>query len=84
MKASTIQWHLARDNQEKLARFCNKNRLHQSRYGDIYKIAENESYFQIMYQFDNGGFIRVELRAGDVRSYSTADHFQVVDYNLGN
>jgi hypothetical protein len=84
MKQSTIQWHLARDNQEKLAKFCNKQRLHQSQYGDVYNVGENENYFQMMYQFDNDGFIRAELRAGDVKGYTIADHFQVVDYSLGN
>ena len=82
MKQSTMQWHLGRDNQVKLAKFCEKNRLHQSIYGDNYKVG-NATYFQIMYQFDNDGFIRAELRAGDTKSYSVADHFQVVDYALG-
>lgn len=82
MKQSTIKWHLARDNQLKLARFCeaNKVRSHQ----ELYTLTnEFGSYFQMTYIFNNGGYIVAELRHGDDKGYSVADHFQVVDYGLG-
>lgn len=81
MKNSLMQWHLARDNQVKLARFCEK---HAVRHDNVkpYQVGD-ASYFQHTYHFDNGGFVRAEMRAGDTRSYSIADHFQVVDYSLG-
>jgi len=82
MKTSTIAWHLARDNQEKLAKFCSKNCIEQHPSSDKY-IVDDGTYWQQTYHFDNGGFIRAELRAGDTKSYSIVDHFQVVDYNLG-
>ncbi len=81
MKASTIQWHLARDNQAKLARFCENNKVKSSTELDTYS-DEDGKYFQIEYTFDNGGFITAELKQGDTRSYSVADHFQVVAYAL--
>ena len=83
MKQSTIKWHLARDNQVALCKFCIKNCIKQSKYGDNYKI-DNKEYFQMMFQFDNNSFIRVELQAGDTKSYTIADCFQVVDYSLGS
>jgi len=83
MKASTIEWHLARDDQVRLAKFCDKRKLHSSKYGDNYTV-DGKEYFQLLYVFDNDGFIRVELRAGDTRSYTVADHFQVVEYEVGN
>lgn len=83
MKASTINWHLARDNRLSLHKFCEKNRIKQGRYGDIYEV-DGKKYFQLLFQFDNDGYIRAELRAGDEhRSYSVADHFQVVEYDEG-
>lgn len=83
MKNSTIQWHLARDNQEKLARFCSN---HKVRSSHRYNTAEvdGKKYWEMTFNFDNGGYITAEMLAGDTQSYSVADHFQVVDYALGN
>jgi hypothetical protein len=77
-----MQWHLARDNQIKLAKFCEK---HAIRHDNVepYQVGDAK-YFQHTYHFDNDSFIRAELRAGDTKSYSVADHFQVVDYAWGN
>ncbi len=82
MKASTIQWHLARDNQVKLAKFCEKHRTKQEVTTKPYLFEDGNSYFNITYYFDNGGWIEVELQAGDTKSYTVADHFQVADYRL--
>lgn len=83
MTNSMLQWHLARDNQIKLARFCEKNAV---RHDNVppYTLENGESYFRHTYHFDNGSFIEAEMRAGDTRSYSIADHFQVTDYGWGN
>lgn len=78
MKASTIQWHLARDNQTKLHKFCQENKT-----TSVTDTAGKDT-FTIRYFFDNGAFILVELLKGTKeRSFSVADHFQVVDYSLG-
>ncbi len=82
MKQSTIKWHLARDNQIKLAKFCQKNAIKHTNVPP-YQVGD-ERYFQHAYYFDNEGVIRAEMRAGDTQSYSVADHFQIVDYSLGN
>lgn len=81
MKASTINWHLARDNQVKLHKFCANNNIKQDT-GEVYTI-DNEKYFTKLYQFDNDAFIKVELRAGDSKGYTIADHFQVMEYEVG-
>jgi hypothetical protein len=78
MTTSMMRWHLARDNQLKLARFCEANKVKN----------ETELFndtFNIRYEFNNGGYIVAELLRGkEGQSYSVADHFQVVDYALGN
>jgi hypothetical protein len=76
MKASTIKWHLARDNQIKLARFCQNNKVNSET--ELF-----EDTFNIKYEFDNGGYIVAELLRGKEVGYSVADHFQVVDYSMG-
>jgi hypothetical protein len=83
MKYTTIQWHLARDNQTKLAKFCEKNKVRTST--ELYTANDGEhDYFQITYTFNNGGFITAELLHGESnKGFSVADHFQVVDYALG-
>lgn len=83
MKQSTLQWHLARDNQAKLARFCE---MHQVRsHVELHTANDGEhEYWQKTYTFNNGGFITAEMLHGSAdKSYSVADHFQVVDYALG-
>lgn len=82
MQASTIRWHLARDNQAKLAAFCAKYKIRSSHKYNTAEI-DGKRYWQMTYEFNNGGFITAELLAGDTRSYTVADHFQVVDYKLG-
>lgn len=82
MKQSTLKWHLARDNQLKLARFCEANQVRSSIELDTYQ-DDDGSYWQKTYVFNNGGYVTAELKQGDSRSYSVADHFQVVDYALG-
>lgn len=83
MKKSTIQWHLARDNQLQLARFCEKNSVRSQVELYTYKDEEHD-YWQKTFTFNNGGFITAEmLHGGYDKSYSVADHFQVVDYALG-
>lgn len=81
MTNSLMQWHLARDNQVKLARFCQKHRVRQETQQPY--AVDGKSYFTICYQFDNESHITAELQAGDTKSYSVADHFQVVDYAWG-
>lgn len=83
MKASTIQWHLARDNQVELARFLGKNCTHQEVTTKPYLFTDGNSYFAITYFFDNGGWVEAEMQAGDANGgYTVADHFQVADYRL--
>lgn len=78
MTNSLMKWHLARDNQIKLHRFCQKHKT--VNVTDL----EGEDTFTIKYFFDNGGWILVELMKGTKeRSFSVADHFQVVDYQWG-
>ncbi len=82
MTASKIQWHLARDNQLSLHKFCEKNRVKQIA-SPVFEV-DGKKYFTITYHFDNMGFVKAELRAGDAnRGYTVADHFQVVEYELG-
>lgn len=81
MTNSLMQWHLARDNQEKLAKFCEKHRVKQY-VTKKYRYSDTEGYFVLHFDFDNGSFIEAELRAGDVKGYSVNDHFQVVDYKF--
>lgn len=82
MKNSTVQWHLARDNEEKLARFCMKQGT-VSNVSEVYEI-EGKGYFTTTFNFDNGAMIKAELKAGDkYRGYTVADHFAVVDYGWG-
>ena len=82
MKASTIAWHLARDNQVKLAKFCNANKVRSE--SELFTARDDEhDYFNITYIFNNGGFITAEMIHGDTKSYTVADHFQVVNYGLG-
>jgi hypothetical protein len=76
MKNSMMKWHLARDNQIKLARFCEKNKISSST--ELF-----DDTFNIKYVFDNGGYIVAELLRGKEVSYSVADHFQVIDYGWG-
>jgi len=81
MKASTIKWHLARDSQIKLFRFCDRNKTSSICTPNAYEI-DGKHYFTIKYSFDNGSYITAELLHGDNIGYSIADHFQVVDYLL--
>ena len=73
MTNSMMKWHLARDNQIKLAKFCEGNKV------DIEWDLNNPKYPTAKFVFDNWGFIRAELEQGT----STADYFQVVGYDLG-
>lgn len=82
MKSSTIEWHLSRDNQLSLYKFCDKNKI-KVHTGEVYQV-DNKKLFTQLYQFNNNGFIKVELRAGDSRSYTIADHFQVIEYDVGS
>lgn len=81
MTSSKIRWHLARNNQSSLHKFCQKNRVKQIA-SKVYQVKDKK-YFTITYYFDNMGFIKAELRAGDTRSYTVVDHFKIVDYDLG-
>jgi len=82
MKASTIRWHLARDNQIRLAKFCQQNAIKHDNKTNTYNDGTH-TYFEHTYHFDNGGYITAEMLQGDTRGYSIADYFQVVDYNMG-
>lgn len=73
-----MEWHLARDNQAKLAKFCEQHRIKQE-LTKRYKV-DGKGYFTLLFNFDNGAYIEAELLAGDTQSYSVNDHFQVVDY----
>lgn len=74
-----MQWHLARDNQAKLAKFCEKHAKFRTKKLRTNSDGEHE-YWQMSYHFDNGSYIEAEMLHGDTKSYSVADHFQVVDY----
>lgn len=82
MTSSMIRWHLARDNQVKLAKFCEKNKVMS--WAEKYTFNDGEhDYWQNTYKFDNGGYITAEMLHGATKSYSVADHFQVIDYEFG-
>lgn len=74
MKASTIQWHLARDDQRKLARFCDKHQIKRE-VSDYY----DDGCFAMTTHFDNGGYIKAELKQGT----DISENYQVLDYNMG-
>jgi hypothetical protein len=76
-----MQWHLSRDNCLQLSKFCEKHAVKHENETDTFK-HNGMSYFEHTYHFDNGGFIKAEMLQGDTRSYSVADHFQVVDYKF--
>lgn len=74
MTNSLMQWHLARDNQTKLYRFCDKHAV--KRDTELFETTFNQTYY-----FDNGSFITAELLRGEQdKSHSIDEHFQVVDY----
>lgn len=83
MTSNRMRWHLARDNETELAKFCEENKVNSSSRTHTFNDGQHD-YWQMDYIFDNGGFITVELLHGDTKSYSVADHFQVVDYDLGD
>lgn len=83
MTNSKMGWHLARDNQEELAKFCEKHKTRMTVTPNVYQDDEGKRYFTNQYHFDNGGYITAELLHGDGRSYTVADYFQVTDYNWG-
>lgn len=77
-----MKWHLARDDQVKLAKFCQENAVgHDTRLDTAFD--EESSYFEHTYMFDNDSYIIAEMRQGNTKGYSVADHFQVVDYAWG-
>lgn len=78
MTNSLMQWHLARDDCLQLAKFCEKHKTY-SEVKDQYQV-DGKGYFTMQFNFDNGAYIKAELLTGDIRSYTVADHFQVVDY----
>jgi hypothetical protein len=79
MTASLIKWHLSHDNQIKLSRFCEKHKLQSD-----CTVYPQKGVFYLKFHFDNGGWIQAELLMGTKeKSYSVADHFQVIDYSLG-
>jgi peroxiredoxin len=78
MTNSLMQWHLARDNQSKLHKFCEKHKT--TSVTDL----DGKDTFTIRYFFDNGGMVLVELLKGTKnRSFTVADHFQVITYEWG-
>lgn len=83
MKASTIRWHLARDNQAELAKFCEKHETRSEQRLNTHKNEDGREYWERTSYFDNGGYITAELLHGGEVGYTVADHFQVVNYNLG-
>ena len=79
MKATTIKWHLARDDQRSLAKFCDEHQIDRE-VSDYYEHDGVEGkFFTHTTRFDNGGFITAEMKQGD----SIANNYQVVDYSLG-
>lgn len=83
MKASTINWHVKRDNNQQLAAFCERNKTRSMR--ELFTRNDGQhQYWQMTYTFDNGGYITAELLHGDdKRGYTTADHFAVLAQGLG-
>lgn len=74
MKQSTILWHLSRDNQAKLFRFCERNKQ------SIKWLRVDKPELVAKFTFDNGGYIIVEM----LKEVSCTEHFQVMDYGFGN
>lgn len=82
MTPSLMRWHLSRDNQQRLAKFCEQYKTRTEQELQAHTDGKH-SYFHLTFFFNNGGFIKAELLHGDTQGYSVADHFQVVDYSLG-
>ena len=78
MTQSLLRWHLARDNQLKLAKFCDKHQV--GRDISDYSEVDGQNCFNMYTRFDNGGWVVAEL----IQGISIADHYQVINYNLGN
>lgn len=79
MTNSLMEWHLSRDNQRKLALFCDKHQINRQisqpyRYDGI-----EGKFFTMTTHFDNDSFIKAELEVGT----SIADYYQVIDYGWG-
>lgn len=75
MKQSTILWHLARDNQEKLFRFCERKKQRI----EWLRVDSDKPELVAKFTFDNGGYIVVEM----LKEVSCTEHFQVMDYGFG-
>ena len=88
MNALKLAWHISRHHNtpvtnQRLARFCEKNKTKSEVTTEPYLFEDGKKYFNITYYFDNGGWIEAELQAGDEnQGYTVADHFQVADYRL--
>ena len=79
MTKSMLLWHLARDNQVKLALFCDRNQIGRE-IGPYYRVeGDTRKAFTMKTYFKNGGYILAEL----LSPASISDHYQVLDYNLG-
>jgi len=89
MKASTLAWHIARAKDtpvtnQRLARFCEKNKVSSFAGAPHPQIGRDEWFFEIEYHFDNGGMITAKLQAGrGNKGYTVADCFEIVNYKLG-
>lgn len=74
MTNSLMRWHLARDDQKKLAKFCDRHQVDR-----IVSDYDADRCFTMTTIFDNGGWIKAELQQG----VDISDHYQVVNFGLG-
>ncbi len=79
MTNSLMKWHLARDNQRKLAAFCDTYQVDRE-VGSYYDVPFVGTCFVMRTEFQNGGYIEAELVVGK----SISEHYQVVDWGLGD
>jgi len=84
MTNSLMQWHLARDNQLKLAKFCDKHQVDRTVSGYYKEPGTKHNYFTMTTYFDNGSFITAELIQGtEDEPKGIDDSYQVLDYGWG-
>jgi hypothetical protein len=77
MTNTLMKWHLARDDQVQLAKFCDKHQI--DRYTVVPKRGKGEPWYMIT-KFDHGGYIIAEL----LQEQPINDSYQVVSYAWGS
>ena len=83
MTNSLLKWHLRRDNNIQLHKFLSKHKTNSEIIKRDVCVGDHK-YFYMKFFLNNDSYVTVELLHGDVKSYSIADCFNVIDYKFGN